>query len=108
MPVYPLNHIHKQLLTTYEEAKQRFKAAKAERKTLQASMNALERDNPVSYPTVPNFQYRRALSLEKMNKMKARMAKVRLKECVKSLKKPKRVAKIEGIETLLFRHKYGF
>jgi hypothetical protein len=108
MPVYPLDQLHQQLLTAYDEAKRKFKAAKAERKSLETSINAPNLGNPASSPTVPSYQYRKALSQEKMNKMKVHIAKARLKARVKSLKEPKRGGKIEGIETLLFRYKYGF
>jgi hypothetical protein len=113
MNSYTTDKEYRTLVTTYEKAKALFKAAKAERKTLKMLFQASKNEEGTSQQTVSTsyFQYQKALLTEKTNKMAACLAKLALKEKVKLLKarfdKPKRVAKIEGIEMILFRNKYG-
>jgi hypothetical protein len=100
------------LVTAYEKAKELYKAAKVKKKTLKTLFKASKEEDETTKliisPTL--FDYEQARLEEESNKIVAYIAKVNLKKYIKAFeerRKKKDKPKIEGIETLLFRYKYG-
>jgi hypothetical protein len=109
MTIYPNDIDFQSLVLSYEKAKALFKEAKAKKKALKFLFNAtIDEDDP---NFISRTQYKKAQLIEKAKKISASIAKLHLKEKLKSFKPNNETVvaarKIEGIETVLFNNKYG-
>jgi predicted flap endonuclease-1-like 5' DNA nuclease len=114
MKAYSNNLDYQGLVTAYEKAKEIFEVTKGKKKAIKAFFKATKKEETVTKVPIliAHIQFRQAKLKQKYEKLAVRIAKLNLKEWVKSFEKrqnrtKKTVAKIDGIETAMLKNGAG-
>jgi hypothetical protein len=111
MKTYSNNLDYQGLVTAYEKAKEISEVTKGNKKAIKTFFKALKKEESASKTAIhiSHFQFRQAKLKLKSEKLAVRIAKLNLKEWVKSFEKSqkktgKTIGKIDGIETAMLKN----